>query len=96
VWLPSERTSPREARELVRAVCEDWGIDETISDDAFVVVTELVTNAVVRARTPASSGLRPRARVCGSTSRTTALARCRSLDEARSTWPVPVPSVCGW
>jgi hypothetical protein len=52
VWLPSERRSPREARELVRAVCEDWGIDETISDDAFVVVTELVTNAVVRARTP--------------------------------------------
>ncbi len=36
----------------MRAVCEDWGIDEKLSDDALVVVTELATIAVVRARTP--------------------------------------------
>jgi hypothetical protein len=51
LWLPPERTSPREAREFVRAVCEAWGIDETRSGGALVVVTELVTNAAVRART---------------------------------------------
>jgi anti-sigma regulatory factor (Ser/Thr protein kinase) len=65
LWLPPERTSPREARAFVRAVCQDWGIDETLCADALVVVTELVTNAVLRAQTPcvvrvarAGSGLR--------------------------------------
>ncbi|WP_147259061.1 ATP-binding protein [Pseudonocardia hierapolitana] len=52
LWLPPARTSPREARGFMRAVCEDWGIDETIISDALVVVTQLVTCAVVRAQAP--------------------------------------------
>jgi hypothetical protein len=51
LWLPPARTSPRRAREFVRAVCVDWGIDETRCGGALVVITELVTNAAVRART---------------------------------------------
>jgi hypothetical protein len=39
----------------MRAVCEDWAIDETISDDASVVVTELVTNAVLPAEVQQAS-----------------------------------------
>jgi anti-sigma regulatory factor (Ser/Thr protein kinase) len=52
LWLPPVRTSPREARELVRAVCTSWGVDEAIASDALIVVTVLVTNVVVHARTP--------------------------------------------
>jgi anti-sigma regulatory factor (Ser/Thr protein kinase) len=52
LWLPPVRTSPREARELVRAVCTGWGVDAAVASDAMIVVTVLVTNAVVHARTP--------------------------------------------
>jgi hypothetical protein len=52
LWLSPARTSPREARKFVRAVCEDWGIDEALCGEALVVVSEFVTNAVIRAQTP--------------------------------------------
>ncbi|MCK8677990.1 ATP-binding protein [Streptomyces lichenis] len=43
--LPRERESAAVARELVRAALDRWGLTELV-DDAALVVTELVANAV--------------------------------------------------
>jgi anti-sigma regulatory factor (Ser/Thr protein kinase) len=50
--LPPEPPSVREARELVRSACSSWGVREHASDDAALVVTELVSNVVDHAHTP--------------------------------------------
>lgn len=50
--LPAELSSPREARELVRAACRDWQVDEDTCEDAALVATELVANVVDHAHTP--------------------------------------------
>jgi anti-sigma regulatory factor (Ser/Thr protein kinase) len=49
--LRPEPCSPRLARELVRAVCRDWGVVGDACEDAVLVVTELVANVVDHART---------------------------------------------
>jgi anti-sigma regulatory factor (Ser/Thr protein kinase) len=49
--LPPEPTSPRLAREFVRAACRDWSVDEETCEDADLVATELVANVVDHART---------------------------------------------
>ena len=46
--LEQPRLSTRRARTFVRAACADWQLDD-IRDDALVVVTELVGNAVLHA-----------------------------------------------
>jgi CheY-like chemotaxis protein/anti-sigma regulatory factor (Ser/Thr protein kinase) len=48
VSLPNDPSSPGTARRLVTKACLDWGCGEVI-DAALLVVTELVTNAVVHA-----------------------------------------------
>jgi anti-sigma regulatory factor (Ser/Thr protein kinase) len=50
--LPAELGSPRTARETVRMACRDWRLDAHTCDDALLVATELVANAVDHARTP--------------------------------------------
>jgi anti-anti-sigma factor len=44
--LPNALTSPRIAREFVRSTCVDWHLGQ-ISDDATLLVGELMSNAVV-------------------------------------------------
>ncbi len=48
--LPHSTRSPARARSFVRAHCTGWGLDHLL-DSAELVVTELVTNAVVHAQT---------------------------------------------
>jgi DNA-binding NarL/FixJ family response regulator len=50
VSLPSDPRSPARARAFVRSTCRDWQCD-SVADAAALVVSELVTNAVVHART---------------------------------------------
>jgi anti-sigma regulatory factor (Ser/Thr protein kinase) len=49
--FPCEPTSARRARELVAGALRQWGLEERV-DDAQLVTTELVTNAVLHAATP--------------------------------------------
>lgn len=46
--LPAKATSPSRARRFVTATLAGWGVE---SDDAALVVSELVTNALLHART---------------------------------------------
>jgi hypothetical protein len=49
--LAPDRYAPEQARRLVSHACEEWGIPR-LSRLASVIVSELVTNGVVHARTP--------------------------------------------
>jgi anti-sigma regulatory factor (Ser/Thr protein kinase) len=53
VELPGEARSAGEARAFVAEQCRAWRLDE-ILDDVTLPVSELVTNAVIHARTPLS------------------------------------------
>ncbi|WP_162467242.1 ATP-binding protein [Streptomyces cavernae] len=44
--LPAAPASVAVARRNVRALLGDWGVPEDVSDDALLVVSELVTNAI--------------------------------------------------
>ena len=48
--LANELSSPRRARLFVTTACQDWRLD-SVCDDAVIVASELVENAVVHART---------------------------------------------
>lgn len=50
--LPDTPVAARLARCGVRSACVDWGIDEEMCEDAAMIATELVSNAVDHARTP--------------------------------------------
>jgi CheY-like chemotaxis protein/anti-sigma regulatory factor (Ser/Thr protein kinase) len=50
--LPPEPASVADARKFVSNTFASWGIDDDLIDDALIVVSELVTNAVRHARTP--------------------------------------------
>lgn len=52
VELPSSPTSAREARRFVGERCAQWGLGD-VCEDLILPVSELVTNAVLHARTPA-------------------------------------------
>jgi anti-sigma regulatory factor (Ser/Thr protein kinase) len=54
VALPADPTAPRRARALLRAAIEDWDLDDDLYQDAAMVVTELVANAVDHAGTPST------------------------------------------
>ncbi|MEW2428016.1 ATP-binding protein [Micromonospora sp. NPDC047644] len=49
----------RQARELVTAGCERWGMP-TLADPACIAITEMVNNVVAHARTPMTVRLAPR------------------------------------
>ncbi|MEV4184902.1 ATP-binding protein [Streptosporangium canum] len=51
--LPRQADSVKTARDVTRSTLSDWGLSE-LSDDAALVVSELVTNAVRYALCPAS------------------------------------------
>jgi hypothetical protein len=51
VRLPPDRHAPEQARITVDRSCAEWGVPR-LSQLAQVIVSELVTNAVVHARTP--------------------------------------------
>lgn len=48
--LDPETTSPWRARDFIRRVLETWDVDERVTEDVALVITELVTNAVIHAR----------------------------------------------
>lgn len=50
IALRADQHSPRKARDFVRATCREWHC-ESVVDTALLVVSELVTNAVLHART---------------------------------------------
>jgi hypothetical protein len=46
IRLPNALTSPRVAREFARSTCVDWHVEQ-LSDDATLLVGELMSNAVM-------------------------------------------------
>lgn len=48
--LPSQPTSPGQARRFIRDLLTDWGVGDEVREDAELLVTELVTNAVIHAQ----------------------------------------------
>ncbi len=44
--LPADATAPARARTFLRAATHDWGIGDDLAQDAAMVITELVANAV--------------------------------------------------
>jgi anti-sigma regulatory factor (Ser/Thr protein kinase) len=51
--LPPERSAAAQARRFVREVCASWGLLPVVIDDIELLVSELVTNAVLHARSAA-------------------------------------------
>jgi anti-sigma regulatory factor (Ser/Thr protein kinase) len=51
--LPAESTSPRQARAWSRAVLSTWRLGEALVEDALLCISELVSNAVLHARSGA-------------------------------------------
>lgn len=47
--FPAAEESVRAARKSVRGVMRDWGVDDELSETAELLVSELVTNAVLHA-----------------------------------------------
>lgn len=52
VELPATVESPRLARRVIGAACDRWGTGPDVRGGAELAVSELVTNAVIHARTP--------------------------------------------
>jgi anti-sigma regulatory factor (Ser/Thr protein kinase) len=50
--LPAEPSSAAAARHSLAAYCRDNGVPTQLTDDALLVISELVTNAVLHAGTP--------------------------------------------
>jgi len=48
--LPADATAPGRARVFLRAATQEWGIGDDLAQDAAMVITELVANAVDHAR----------------------------------------------
>jgi anti-sigma regulatory factor (Ser/Thr protein kinase) len=51
--LPPERSAASRARRFVREQCERWHLRPAVIDDIELLVSELVTNAVLHARSGA-------------------------------------------
>jgi anti-sigma regulatory factor (Ser/Thr protein kinase) len=56
--LPSHPASPRQARVFVRDVLTGWGVPEELRENAELLITELVTNAVIHASSDVSVEIR--------------------------------------
>ena len=48
--LPADATAPGRARMFLRAATQEWGVGDDLAEDAAMVITELVANAVDHAR----------------------------------------------
>jgi anti-sigma regulatory factor (Ser/Thr protein kinase) len=48
--LPADRTAPSQARRFVAATLREWDVSRSVIDDAVLLVSELVTNALLHAR----------------------------------------------
>jgi len=48
--LPADATAPGRARLFLRAATQEWGVADDLAQDAAMVITELVANAVDHAR----------------------------------------------
>lgn len=77
--VPREKASLREARQFTRQTLRDWGAEHLV-EDALVVTTELLTNALEHAESPCEL------RLCLAASS----LRIEVLDEGRGT-PEPLP-----
>lgn len=51
--LAPDRSSPSSARRFVLSACRGWELPEELVESAVLAVSELVTNAVIHAATPA-------------------------------------------
>lgn len=56
-WFPNGAHIPRHARLFVAETLSSWGREELV-DDAVLVTTELVTNAIMHARSPFTVSIR--------------------------------------
>ncbi len=56
--LPSHPASPRHARLFVREVLTAWGVPDELLENAELLITELVTNAVIHASSDVSVEIR--------------------------------------
>lgn len=52
--LSPEPASPGKARTFVRDLMVEWGLEGEVVEDAELLVSELVTNAIIHARTGAT------------------------------------------
>jgi anti-sigma regulatory factor (Ser/Thr protein kinase) len=55
--LPPDPTAPGAARAFLRCAAEEWGVDDDLAQDAAMVITELVANAVDHARSESTLAL---------------------------------------
>jgi anti-sigma regulatory factor (Ser/Thr protein kinase) len=55
--LPADASAPGMARTFLRCAAEQWGVDDDVAEDAAMVITELVANAVDHARTESTVSL---------------------------------------
>jgi anti-sigma regulatory factor (Ser/Thr protein kinase) len=53
IELPPERSAAASARRFTREVAAGWDLDSDVQADVELLVSELVTNAVLHARSPA-------------------------------------------
>jgi anti-sigma regulatory factor (Ser/Thr protein kinase) len=58
--LPADRSAPARARRFLRETLSAWGLDGDLVEDGELLVSELVTNAVLHARSPSSVQLERR------------------------------------
>jgi anti-sigma regulatory factor (Ser/Thr protein kinase) len=56
--LPADPTAPGMARAFLRSAAQEWGVDDDLAQDAAMVLTELVANAVDHARSESTLSLR--------------------------------------
>jgi len=60
--VDDEPFAARRARLFVKAACQDWQLDAAVCDDAVLVASELVGNAIAHARTACRLNVRLDAR----------------------------------
>ena len=56
--LPADPTAPGAARAFLRCAAQEWAVDDDLAQDAAMVITELVANAVDHARSESMLSLR--------------------------------------
>jgi anti-sigma regulatory factor (Ser/Thr protein kinase) len=94
VELPASRAAPRLGREFVRAALDEWGL-AALADTATLLVSEVVTNAVVHANSRSILCVEqtPAAVRVTVTDRGAGVAAARRVDEGHEVWfDLGVPS----
>lgn len=91
--LPAEKSSPATARRFCRERLGEWGVAGEVIESMQLVVSELVTNAVCHAQTPALITLRldgANVRVEVSDESDRSPARDRARGDAPGGWGIPI------